>query len=100
MDTTAKIGAKIKVRKTGIDGAVAQTILIIFLVVTLVLSLMPIFITMIMSVKSPQDIQAYSIWTFPKSGWYSFGSAFKHRNHRPYLNRSGFVFKLLHRVFV
>ena len=78
MDTTAKIGAKIKVRKTGIDGAVAQTILIIFLVVTLVLSLMPIFITMIMSVKSPQDIQAYSIWTFPKSGWYfsNYKSAF------------------------
>lgn len=78
MDTTAKIGAKIKVRKTGIDGAVAQTILIIFLVVTLALSLMPIFITMIMSVKSPQDIQAYSIWTFPKSGWYfsNYKSAF------------------------
>lgn len=78
MVAATKLNAKIKVKKTGVDGAVAQTILIIFLLITLVLSLMPIFITMIMSVKSPQDIQAYSIWTLPKSGWYfsNYASAF------------------------
>ena len=70
MVAETKLNVKIKVKKTGIDGPVAQTILIIFLLITLALSLMPIFITMIMSVKSPQDIQSNSIWSFPKSGWY------------------------------
>lgn len=70
MVAETKLNVKIKVKKTGIDGPVAQTILIIFLLITLALSLMPIFITMIMSVKSPQDIQSNSIWSLPKSGWY------------------------------
>lgn len=61
---------RIKVKKTGIDGPVAQTIIIIFLIITLIFALMPIFITLIMSVKSNQDIMAYSVWSFPKSGWY------------------------------
>ncbi len=59
-----------KVRKKGIDGPVAQTVLVIFVGLTLILTLMPIFITFIMSVKAPQDITDYPIWTFPKSGWF------------------------------
>ncbi len=59
-----------RVRRKGIDGPVAQTVLVIFVSLTLILVLMPIFITFIMSVKAPQDITDYPIWTFPKSGWF------------------------------
>ncbi len=78
MVSTIKLHSRMKVRKMGVKEVVAQTVLIVFLTLTLLLSLMPIFITMIMSVKSPQDIQSYSIWTLPKSGWYfsNYKSAF------------------------
>ena len=66
MTETVKIK---KVRKKGIDGPIAQTVLVIFVTLTLILSLMPILVTFIMSVKAPQDINAYPIWTLPKSGW-------------------------------
>lgn len=67
MQNTVKVK---RVRRKGIDGPVAQTVLVIFVSLTLILSLMPIFITFIMSVKAPQDITEYPIWTFPKSGWF------------------------------
>lgn len=70
MITATISNKKIKAKKSGVDGHVAQAILIIFLLLTLVLSLMPIFITMMMSVKGEEDIMAYSIWTFPKHGWF------------------------------
>ena len=66
MQNTVKVK---RVRKKGIDGPIAQTFLVIFVTLTLILALMPIFITFIMSVKAPQDITEYPIWTFPKSGW-------------------------------
>lgn len=49
---------------------VSQTMLLIYLLLILILTLMPLIITMIMSVKSPQDITSYPIWTMPKSGWF------------------------------
>lgn len=67
MQNTVKVK---RVRRKGIDGPVAQTFLVIFVSLTLILALMPIFITFIMSVKAPQDITEYPIWTFPKSGWF------------------------------
>lgn len=67
MQNTVKVK---RVRRKGIDGPVAQTVLVIFVSLTLILALMPIFITFIMSVKAPQDITEYPIWTFPKSGWF------------------------------
>lgn len=60
---------KIRYRKRGIEGTTAQVVLIVILTITLILALMPIFVTLIMSVKSAQDITNYPIWTFPKSGW-------------------------------
>lgn len=56
-------------RKRGIDGFAAQAALTLFLLAVLLLTLMPLLLTVIMSVKAPQDITAYPMWSRPKSGW-------------------------------
>ena len=70
--------ARRKTRKKGINGVAAQSVLIVLLAIILFLTLLPVFITVIMSLKTPQDITAYPIWTFPQSGWAftNYGSAF------------------------
>ena len=70
MEKARKNSLGIRSRKRGIEGPVAQTVLIFFVLIILLLTLMPLLITMVMSVKSSQDIMAYPIWTLPKSGWF------------------------------
>lgn len=70
MENVMKSHLKMKTKRGGIGGVAAQTILTVFLVINLLLALMPILITMILSVKASQDIVSYPIWTLPKSGWY------------------------------
>ena len=60
---------RIKSRKRGIEGNVAQFFLVFFLLVILFLALLPVLVTIIMSFKAQQDITAYPIWTLPQSGW-------------------------------
>lgn len=60
---------RIKNRKRGIEGNVAQFFLVFFLLVILFLALLPVLVTIIMSFKAQQDITAYPIWTLPQSGW-------------------------------
>ncbi len=52
-------------RKTGIEGPVAQTVLVIILVLLLALTLLPLFITVVMSLKSQPDINNFPFWSFP-----------------------------------
>ena len=54
----------------GIDGHAAQEVLMLFVIIILLLTLMPLLVTLVMSVKSSQDIMAYPIWTLPQSGWF------------------------------
>lgn len=56
-------------RRKGIEGIVAQVILTVLLLLVLLFTMMPLLLTLVMSVKYPQDITAYPIWTLPKSGW-------------------------------
>lgn len=62
-----------KAKKKGVDGPAAQTAIICVLLIILFLTMLPVLITIIMSLKYPQDITAYPIWTLPKSGW-AFGN--------------------------
>ncbi len=64
---------KVHVRKRGIDGIPAQSILVLLLVILLLLTTLPLIITLIMSVKNDYDIMVYSIWTLPQTGW-AFGN--------------------------
>ncbi len=66
-------GKRIKTKKRGIDGNIAQGIIVFLLVLLLFLTMMPVIITLIMSLKYPEDIMAYSIWTLPRNGW-AFGN--------------------------
>lgn len=66
-----------KMRKTGIEGPVQQTILITFLVILLVFALFPVFITFMLSVKPNVDFIEKSIWAFPsKWQWSNYSTAF------------------------
>ena len=56
--------------KRGIESMPAQIILVILLVIVLLLVAMPLLVTLVMSVKGPDDIMNYPIWTLPVSGWY------------------------------
>ncbi|MCI8596430.1 MAG: carbohydrate ABC transporter permease [Clostridia bacterium] len=56
-------------KRKGIDGIIAQAVLVLCLVIVLLLTMLPLLVTLVMSVKTPQDITQYPMWTFPKSGW-------------------------------
>lgn len=56
--------------KRGIESMPAQIVLVILLVIVLLLVAMPLLVTLVMSVKGPDDIMNYPIWTLPVSGWY------------------------------
>ena len=75
----AKYKTGLHIRILGTDGVIVQTIITIFLVLTLFLCMLPVFVTIIMSLKFTQDINAYPIWTFPISGWAfsNYASAFR-----------------------
>ena len=69
MKNGLKNGKTIKIRIRGIDGAAAQSVMVLLLVLTLFLCMLPVLITIVMSLKLPEDITGYPIWTFPRSGW-------------------------------
>jgi ABC transporter, permease protein len=56
--------------KRGIESLAAQIVLVVIILIMLILVAMPLLVTMVMSVKGPEDINAYPIWTLPKNGWY------------------------------
>ncbi len=56
-------------KRKGIDGIIAQAVLVLCLVLVLLLTMMPLLVTLVMSVKTPQDITQFPMWTLPKSGW-------------------------------
>lgn len=57
-------------RKRGIESLPAQIVLVVIVAVVVLLVAMPLLVTMVMSVKGPEDITAYPIWTLPQTGWY------------------------------
>lgn len=62
-------------RGKGIDGPVAQTVLWIVLIVNVLLVMMPLFITIMLSLKTAQEFSV-GFWVFPKTPmWsnYSYG---------------------------
>ncbi len=56
-------------KRKGIDGIIAQAVLVLCLAIVLLLTMLPLLVTLVMSVKTPQDITQYPMWTLPKSGW-------------------------------
>ncbi len=65
-------------RKRGIKGPVAQTILIAYLVLMTFLTLLPVIITLLLSLKSEQDISLGSLWSLPTSiQWANYSSAIR-----------------------
>ena len=65
-----------KIRKRGINGAAAQSVLIFYLVLMLLFTLLPVIITVILSLKTDQDISTGSLWSLPtKIQWENYSSA-------------------------
>ena len=65
-----------KMRKRGINGFVAQAVLIFYLVLMLFFTLLPVIITFILSLKTEQDISTGSLWSLPsKIQWENYSSA-------------------------
>lgn len=65
-----------KMRKRGINGFVAQSVLIFYLVLMLFFTLLPVIITFILSLKTEQDISTGSLWSLPsKIQWENYSSA-------------------------
>ncbi len=65
-----------KIRKRGINGAAAQSVLIFYLVLMLLFTLLPVIITVILSLKTEQDISTGSLWSLPtKIQWENYSSA-------------------------
>ena len=65
-----------KIRKRGINGVAAQSVLIFYLVLILLLTLLPVIITVILSLKTEQDISTGSLWSLPtKIQWENYSSA-------------------------
>ena len=65
-----------KIRKRGINGAAAQSVLIFYLVLILLFTLLPVIITVILSLKTEQDISTGSLWSLPtKIQWENYSSA-------------------------
>lgn len=65
-----------KMRKRGINGVVAQSVLIFYLVLMLFFTLLPVIITVILSLKTEQDISTGSLWSLPsRIQWENYSSA-------------------------
>ena len=65
-----------KIRKRGINGVAAQSVLIFYLVLMLLFTLLPVIITVILSLKTEQDISTGSLWSLPtKILWENYSSA-------------------------
>ena len=65
-----------KIRKRGINGVAAQSVLIFCLVLMLLFTLLPVIITVILSLKTEQDISTGSLWSLPtKIQWENYSSA-------------------------
>ena len=65
-----------KIRKRGINGVAAQSVLIFYLVLMLFFTLLPVIITVILSLKTEQDISTGSLWSLPtKIQWENYSSA-------------------------
>ena len=65
-----------KIRKRGINGVAAQSVLIFYLVLMLLFTLLPVIITVILSLKTEQDISTGSLWSLPtKIQWENYSSA-------------------------
>ena len=65
-----------KMRKRGITGVVAQSVLIFYLVLMLFFTLLPVIITVILSLKTEQDISTGSLWSLPsRIQWENYSSA-------------------------
>lgn len=68
--------ARHKIRKRGINGVAAQSVLIFYLVLMLLFTLLPVIITVILSLKTEQDISTGSLWSLPtKIQWENYSSA-------------------------
>ena len=64
-------------RKKGIEGTVAQTVLVLFLLILLFLALFPVLVTFLLSVKPNSDFLTRNIWAFPSRWQFSnYSSAF------------------------
>ena len=65
-----------RMRKGGVNGAVAQSVIIFYLVLMVFFTLLPVIITVILSLKTEQDISTGSLWTLPKViQWENYSSA-------------------------
>ncbi len=60
---------EIKMKSGKAAEIVRQTIIAVLLLLILFLTVLPVVITIIMSLKTTQDITAYPIWTLPKTEW-------------------------------
>ena len=54
-------------KKRGVDGVVAQSALVLFLIVLLFLALFPVLVTFLLSVKPNSDFLTRNIWALPSS---------------------------------
>ena len=76
MSDNSFAAVKHKMRKRGINGAVAQSLLIFYLALMLFFTLLPVIITVILSLKSEQDISTGSLWSLPsRIQWENYSSA-------------------------
>ncbi len=74
MDATAQKAKRM--RKGGVNGALAQAVIIAYLVVMVFFTLLPVIITVILSLKTEQDISTGSLWSLPKTiQWENYSSA-------------------------
>lgn len=65
-----------RMRKGGVNGAVAQSVIISYLVLMVFFTLLPVIITVILSLKTEQDISTGSLWSLPKViQWENYSSA-------------------------
>ncbi len=59
----------LRIRIKGTEGVIVQTIVVLLLVLTLLLCMVPVFVTIVMSLKDQQDITNFPIWTLPQERW-------------------------------
>lgn len=65
-----------RMRKGGVNGVVAQSVIIFYLVLMVFFTLLPVIITVILSLKTEQDISTGSLWSLPKViQWENYSSA-------------------------
>ncbi len=60
---------KFKIRLGGVEGIFAQGTMVFLLVLTLLLCMVPVFVTIVMSLKTQTDITDFPIWTLPQTKW-------------------------------